>query len=149
MRAMRLESGRIAPRPIGSIRPDGYAQGEGGDREHVLVAERALGHALPERAVVHHVNEDGTDNRNCNLVICNDQSYHMHLHKRMRAKAVCGNPNWLKCVYCHVYEDPERLVIRRYKQLVQYHRTCRNEYEAARKFRRRRRAFGEIQRRAA
>lgn len=37
---------------------------------HILVAEKALGRTLPKGAEVHHVNEDRADNRNTNLVIC-------------------------------------------------------------------------------
>lgn len=55
--------------------------------EHVLVAEAALGKHLPEGAQVHHVNEDRSDNRNRNLVVCQDQSYHQLLHARMRSRA--------------------------------------------------------------
>jgi endogenous inhibitor of DNA gyrase (YacG/DUF329 family) len=53
-------------------------------REHVLVAEKALGKPLPKGAVVHHHNKITSDNRNNNLVICQDQSYHNILHSRMR-----------------------------------------------------------------
>ena len=50
--------------------------------EHILIAERVFGKALPKGATVHHVNGNPRDNRNCNLVICEDQKYHMLLHKR-------------------------------------------------------------------
>lgn len=56
--------------------------------EHILVAERAFGRRLPKGVVVHHVNEQGHDNRNENLVICENQAYHALLHTRMRARAI-------------------------------------------------------------
>lgn len=54
--------------------------------EHILVVEEAMGKPLPDGAVVHHVNGDGTDNRNENLVVCQDQAYHLLLHKRMKER---------------------------------------------------------------
>lgn len=51
------------------VRVDGYSRSR---LEHVVVAERALGHPLPPMAVVHHVNENPADNRNGNLCICED-----------------------------------------------------------------------------
>jgi hypothetical protein len=68
------------------------ASGRGRVLEHVLVAEKALGKHLPPGAVVHHVNGDRADNQNSNLVICEDQLYHMLLHKRARIAAAGGDP---------------------------------------------------------
>lgn len=61
------------------------ADARGYVREHILVAERALGKALPDGAVVHHVNGDKADNRPANLVICEDQAYHLLIEERTRA----------------------------------------------------------------
>lgn len=65
------------------------AHNQGGRRggyvfEHILVAEKALGKFLPAGAVVHHVNGDVLDNRPQNLVICQDQPYHLLIHRRAR-----------------------------------------------------------------
>ena len=54
---------------------------------HILIAEKALGRPLPKGAVVHHANEKKDDNRNQNLVICENQTYHKLLHTRMKERA--------------------------------------------------------------
>lgn len=78
-------------------------------REHIAVAERALGRPLPSGAVVHHVNEDKLDNRPSNLVICPNQAYHALLHRRMRALDACGHADWRKCWICQHWDAPENL----------------------------------------
>lgn len=67
------------------------------------IAERALGKPLPATAVVHHVNEDWTDNRNENLVICENNAYHLFLHRRLRRYKACGHADWVRCVICKEY----------------------------------------------
>ena len=67
-----------------------------GDRlfqQHVLIAERVLGRPLPPKAVVHHHDENKSNNANSNLVICDSQSYHRILHERMRLLQRGINPD--------------------------------------------------------
>lgn len=90
--------------------------------EHTLVAEQALGGHLPAGAVVHHVNGNPADNRNCNLVVCQDQAYHFLLHRRQRALSACGHADWLRCYGCGKYGPPAQLK-------RGYHRSCRTQYE--------------------
>lgn len=92
---------------------EGYVQGGylghqiNGERvfDHVRVAEQALGRKLPAGAVVHHANEDKTDNRPTNLVICPSKAYHNLIHARMAAMDACGDPNKRPCRRCHQYDD--------------------------------------------
>lgn len=95
-------------------------------REHVAVAERALGKKLPPRALVHHADGDRGNNANRNLVICPNDAYHLLLHRRMRALAVCGNANWLKCWVCKEYGAPESVIVNGKNT---HHRACINEWQ--------------------
>src|SRR6266705_3230787 len=67
--------------------------GSGYIREHILIAEKALGHYLPDAAEVHHIDGDGANNTNSNLVICENRKYHRLLHYRQKILALGGDPN--------------------------------------------------------
>lgn len=98
------------------VKAPGYpgANAFGSVYEHVIVAERALGRALPERANIHHVNGIKNDNRPSNLVLCEDHKFHMLLHKRAEAYAACGDADKIRCCYCDRYFSRSELTIVRH-----------------------------------
>lgn len=106
----------------GHINRQGYREFQNGS-EHILIAERVLGRKLPINAVIHHVDGNGLNNYSANLVICQDQNYHVLLHQRQRALDQCGRADWLKCVYCKRYDSPENLYIRPGRNQG-FHRAC-------------------------
>ncbi len=71
--------------------------------EHILIAEKALGKLLPVKSQVHHLDFSKSNNKNKNLVICEDSAYHMLLHKRQRALKNFGNVDAIKCSFCKTW----------------------------------------------
>jgi hypothetical protein len=95
--------------------------------EHVLIAERALGHALPPGAHVHHVDGDKSNNANANLVICQDNSYHKLLHFRARIVRAGHNPNVEKlCCTCKQWKPYELFAKCRESYCDGRHGSCRS-----------------------
>ncbi len=108
-------------------------------REHVVVAEKALGKRLPRKAEVHHLDGDKGNNHPANLVVCQDRAYHFLLHARQRAYDAVGDANALKCRYCGFYDTADALLIRqrltgeRVGQVIAYHAACSAQRTAARR----------------
>jgi hypothetical protein len=101
-----------SPSGSGHINSTGYVQvySEGKlTYEHIVVAEKALGKKLPNGAQVHHFDENKSNNRNSNLVICQDEKYHRLIHVRTRAYNETGHADYLKCPYCKKYDPPKKL----------------------------------------
>jgi hypothetical protein len=96
--------------------------------EQRIIVEKILGKILPAKAVLHHVNGDRLDNRNCNLIICESQNYHNLLHQRERALKYFGSVNARKCTVCHQYDKLENLHTNN-KNHSAFHRKCKNEYQ--------------------
>ena len=63
-----------------------FANDSGYIQQHRLVAEKALGKYIDPKHPIHHVNGTRDDNRNGNLVICEDQAYHRRLHIRAKQR---------------------------------------------------------------
>ena len=100
--------------------------------EHILKAEKAVGHVLPAGVQVHHVNEDVTDNRGYNLVVCQDAAYHKLLHRRMNALRACGDPDAACCVRCKKHEPLSSLGYMTHSAKgyeVFEHRLCKQKHD--------------------
>lgn len=99
--------------------PKGYVP------EHILIVEKAMGKFLSPKHKVHHFNEDTANNVNKNLVACEDQKYHLLLHRRKRALEACGHANYRKCGYCGQWDHPQNLED---SDKHPRHPECRREY---------------------
>lgn len=98
---------------------------------HRALVEKLLGRKLPDEAVVHHIDDDETNNVNENLVVCPNQAYHALLHKRMRALAAAGNADYEMCHICKQYDAPESLSKQSSgegRSVRFYHSNCRADY---------------------
>ena len=102
-------------------------------REHVAVAESAIGRKLPPGGLVHHFDGDRSNNANGNLVVCPNDAYHLLLHQRQRALDACGNENFLKCWICKQYDKPARIVENGKNR---HHRECFNTWQSAARIKR-------------
>ena len=95
-------------------------------REHLLVAEKALGRPIPPNVQVHHWDENRGNNDPSNLVICEDDAYHKLLHKRACSYKASGRVDWLICNFCGVCDDPSAMYVSK-NGWAHFHTKCRNE----------------------
>ncbi len=103
---LKSRHGETAPHWKGGrrIKKDGYVdiwvEHKTTVPEHTLIAEKALGRMLPSGSVVHHWDENPTNNTSSNLVICQDHAYHMLLHARKRRIEDTGSLVLKRCSVC-------------------------------------------------
>ena len=78
-------------------------------RPYTHIAERILGRPLPIDAIVHHVDEDRTNNSPSNLVILENRAEHAALHQRLRVLQAGGRPylDQICCTCSHIKPKEE------------------------------------------
>lgn len=64
------------------------AKSNGYVREHIIVAEQCLGRPLTAKEVIHHIDEDKTNNKSENLLLFPNHASHMRFHWRLRKAEV-------------------------------------------------------------
>lgn len=101
--------------------------------EHTYIAEKSLGHYLPHKAQIHHFDENTLNNKNDNLIICENQAYHRLLHMRHEVLKINGDPNIQKiCSKCKQLKLKlafnKDLTTNRSDGLQTSCRDCSNEY---------------------
>jgi hypothetical protein len=105
--------------------------------EYILKAEKALGKPLPEKAHVHHHNEN-------QLVICEDAAYHNLIHQRQRAYKACGHASWRKCWICKEYDNPQNLNSAAPRHDTFYHKSCKRIIDRKYKEKKRQQRHGDV-----
>ncbi len=93
--------------------------------DHILKAESVLGKPLKPGAVIHHYTPE-------QLVICENNGYHINLHRRIKMLRLCGHASWRWCKFCKTFDFPEKMIHLR-RQYTMCHRLCINEYDRKRK----------------
>lgn len=97
----------------------------GSIKAHIAIAERVLGRPLKDMECIHHVDKDGFNTENSNLVICPDYKYHKLLHIRADAYDACGDVHARACMYCKQHDETKHMTfISRGKDSYYYHKQC-------------------------
>lgn len=122
----------LGPRGAGHLNKQGRVMMDVGGKkvmQHTVIATQALGKPMPPGAVVHHIDQNPSNNHPSNLVICPNEAYHKLLHQRQRAFDASGHYHWRRCTLCKQYDDPANdMWISRKKA---HHRACDNARAAA------------------
>ena len=100
-----------------------------GQRYYRSLVEFLVGHKLPPKVEIHHIDENPKNNARSNLVVCPDRAYHRLLHVRTAAFKACGNYAYRKCPFCQEYDDPKNMlrVGASSGREAYRHRSCNNE----------------------
>ena len=103
------------------------ANGRGQLHEQVFVMSEMIGRALTAFEVVHHIDENPSNNHPDNLQLFATKAEHNTHHARQRALIASGNADFMKCPYCKVYDDPANMFVVA-KVRKAYHNSCNTQY---------------------
>lgn len=136
-----VEPYKVGEYGIGHKTNNGYLK-TGGKLMHITKVEKIIGKSLPHGVEIHHVDGNGLNNENSNLVVCPNKAYHKLLHRRAVALQESGNPNKRKCCYCKEWDFEENLRIRKTSNTsIVHHRDCELVYNRTMNAKRRHKSF--------
>jgi len=92
--------------------------------EHILVMEEELGRPVVRPEVIHHIDEDQSNNAPENLMLFSDDFKHSQYHVKLRAFNACGNDSFRKCLICKEYDDTNNMISDRHFYV---HAECRKQ----------------------
>lgn len=94
---------------------------------HIIIAEKALGRYINFPIEIHHFDSNKSNNKNNNLVICENKSYHKLLHIRQKILKLGGDPNLHKiCSNCGTLQLKNYFHINnsKYDKLASFCKSC-------------------------
>lgn len=112
--------GKILPREGDLMYPT-----KNGIPSHRLVAEFYLGRPLRPEEVVHHINENKKDPRIENLIVFENNAYHMDYHKSRRPKNVSIHSQFYSGKFSKYQSE-----LKPYNGIVLYGPSCKKKKEA-------------------
>jgi hypothetical protein len=94
--------------------------------EHTMVMEQFLNRQLNDGEYVHHINNNGYDNRIENLLVVTSEE-HQLIHFTNKVIRESGTSYKRKCRFCKEYDDPSNMTHCKNEQFK--HNNCENEYK--------------------
>ena len=103
------------------------AKANGQIYEHTYVMSEMLGRPLTAEEVVHHRDENRSNNVPSNLQLFATKAEHNMHHAQMDAFKASGNALFMKCPFCKAYDNPSKMYVRK-THYQAWHRECKNAH---------------------
>ena len=103
--------------------------------EHIVICSAVLGKPLPLKAIIHHWDKNNSNNKSFNLLICQDQSFHMVIHMRQKAYEQSGHADYRYCNTCEKWHSTKDMCKNRNASLGYGHicKVCHRDAERIRR----------------